>query len=91
MTVNWVCGAGAQAIVAAAHEIVMGSLDTAIARGMENMDAAPYLMPRGRWDHRMGDGVHVLRDGLNDAFRMNTPVGRRSGSEVSDQSRDRAP
>ena len=63
MTVNRVCGAGAQAIVAAAHEIVMGSLDTAIARGMENMDAAPYLMPRGRWDHRMGDGVHVLRDG----------------------------
>ena len=38
---------------------------------MENMDAAPYVVARGRWGHRMGDGVlydSVLRDGLNDAF-----------------------
>jgi acetyl-CoA C-acetyltransferase len=35
------------------------------------MDAAPYLVPRGRWGHRLGDGVlydSALRDGLNDAF-----------------------
>src|SRR5258708_27546791 len=71
MTVNRVCGSGAQAIVSAAQEIMMGSVDTAIAGGMENMDAAPYLVQRGRWGHRMGDGVlydSVLRDGLNDAF-----------------------
>jgi acetyl-CoA C-acetyltransferase len=71
MTVNRVCGSGAQAIVSAAQEILMGSVDTAIAGGMENMDAAPYLIPRGRWGHRMGDGTlydSVLRDGLNDAF-----------------------
>jgi acetyl-CoA C-acetyltransferase len=71
MTVNRVCGSGAQAIVSAAHEILMGSVDAAIAGGMENMDAAPHLIARGRWGHRMGDGViydSVLRDGLNDAF-----------------------
>jgi acetyl-CoA C-acetyltransferase len=71
MTVNRVCGSGAQAIVSAAHEILMGSVDTAVAGGMENMDAAPYLVPRGRWGHRLGDGVlydSALRDGLNDAF-----------------------
>jgi len=71
MTVNRVCGSGAQAIVSAAHEILMGSVDAAIAGGMENMDAAPYLVARSRWGHRMGDGVlydSVLRDGLNDAF-----------------------
>jgi acetyl-CoA C-acetyltransferase len=71
MTVNRVCGSGAQAIVSAAHEILMGSLDAAIAGGMENMDAAPYVVACGRWGHRMGDGVlydSVLRDGLNDAF-----------------------
>jgi acetyl-CoA C-acetyltransferase len=71
MTVNRVCGSGAQAIVSAAHEILMGSVDAAVAGGMENMDAAPYLVPRGRWGHRMGDGIlydSVLRDGLNDAF-----------------------
>jgi acetyl-CoA C-acetyltransferase len=71
MTVNRVCGSGAQAIVSAAHEILMGSVDAAIAGGMENMDAAPYLVARGRWGHRLGDGTlydSVLRDGLNDAF-----------------------
>jgi acetyl-CoA C-acetyltransferase len=71
MTVNRVCGSGAQAIISAAQEILMGSVDTAVAGGMENMDAAPYLMPRGRWGHRLGDGIvydSVLRDGLNDAF-----------------------
>ena len=80
MTVNRVRGSGTQAIVSAAHEILMGSLDTAVAGGMETMDAAPYLVPRGRWGHRMGDAVlydSVLRDGLNDAFRMNTRVGIR--------------
>jgi acetyl-CoA C-acetyltransferase len=71
MTVNRVCGSGAQAIVSAAQEILMGSVDTAVAGGMENMDAAPYLVARGRWGHRLGDGAlydSVLRDGLNDAF-----------------------
>jgi acetyl-CoA C-acetyltransferase len=71
MTVNRVCGSGAQAIVSAAQEILMGSVDAAIAGGMENMDAAPYLVARGRWGNRLGDGTlydSVLRDGLNDAF-----------------------
>lgn len=71
MTVNRVCGSGAQAIVSAAQEILMGSVDAAIAGGMENMDAAPYLVARGRWGHRLGDDTlydSVLRDGLNDAF-----------------------
>jgi hypothetical protein len=78
MTVNRVCGSGAQAIVSAAHEIQLGSLDTAVAGGMENMDAAPYVIARGRWGHRMGNGVlydSVLRDGLNDAFSDAHSVG----------------
>jgi acetyl-CoA C-acetyltransferase len=71
MTVNRVCGSGAQAIVSAAHEILAGALDVAVAGGMENMDLAPYLLARGRWGYRMGDGQlydSMLRDGLNDAF-----------------------
>jgi acetyl-CoA C-acetyltransferase len=43
MTVNRVCGSGAQAIVSAAQEIMLGMLDSAVAGGMENMDRAPYL------------------------------------------------
>jgi acetyl-CoA C-acetyltransferase len=71
MTVNRVCGSGAQAIVSAAHEISSGTVDVAVAGGMENMDLAPYLIARGRWGYRMGDGQlydSLLRDGLNDAF-----------------------
>ena len=71
MAVNRVCGSGAQAIVSAAHEIMAGSVDAAVAGGMENMDLAPYLIARGRWGYRMGDGQlydSVLRDGLNGAF-----------------------
>lgn len=71
MTVNRVCGSGAQAIVSAAQEIWLGLADVALAGGMENMDAAPYLLSNGRWGYRMGDSQiydAMLRDGLNDAF-----------------------
>jgi len=56
MTVNRVCGSGAQAIVSAAQEILLSSVDVAVAGGMENMDLAPYLISRGRWGYRMGNG-----------------------------------
>lgn len=71
LTVNRVCGSGAQAIVTAAQEIALGYGDVAIAGGMENMDRAPYLLDSGRWGSRMGNAqVHdsMLRDGLVDAF-----------------------
>ncbi|MFI4994865.1 MAG: thiolase family protein [Hyphomicrobiales bacterium] len=71
MTVNRVCGSGAQAIASAAQEIMLGMVDCAIAGGMENMDAAPYLMSGGRWGYRLGNAEiydSMLRDGLNDAF-----------------------
>lgn len=71
MTVNRVCGSGAQAVASVAQEIWLGFADAAIAGGMENMDASPYLMSGGRWGYRMGDAQiydSMLRDGLNDAF-----------------------
>ncbi|MEW6121943.1 MAG: acetyl-CoA C-acyltransferase [Pseudomonadota bacterium] len=71
MTVNRVCGSGAQAIVTAAQEIRDGAADAAIAGGMENMDRAPYLLDGGRWGYRMGPAQildSMLTDGLNDAF-----------------------
>ena len=71
MTVNRVCGSGAQAIASAAQDIWLGFADAAVAGGMENMDAAPYLVTGGRWGYRMGDAQiydAMLRDGLNDAF-----------------------
>lgn len=71
MTVNRVCGSGAQAIASAAQEVMLGLAGAVVAGGMENMDQAPYLIEKGRWGYRMGDGKLVdsmLHDGLNDAF-----------------------
>jgi len=71
LTVNRVCGSGAQAIASAALEVQSGYASCAIAGGMENMDQAPYLVAGGRWGYRMGDAQmldSMLRDGLNDAF-----------------------
>ncbi|TCQ99051.1 acetyl-CoA C-acyltransferase [Neorhizobium sp. JUb45] len=71
LTVNRVCGSGAQAILSAALEVSAGDSDAAVAGGMENMDRAPYLMDGGRWGYRMGPAQildSMLTDGLNDAF-----------------------
>jgi acetyl-CoA C-acetyltransferase len=82
MTVNRVCGSGAQAVASAALEIMAGQIECAIAGGMENMDMAPYLLPAGRWGMRMGDSQvldSMLLDGLNDAFS-----GQHSGWHTED-------
>jgi acetyl-CoA C-acetyltransferase len=82
LTVNRVCGSGAQGIVSAALEIWSGMIDCAVGGGMENMDRAPYLLQEARWGARMGDVPLVdgmLSDGLNDAFS-----GRHSGWHTED-------
>ncbi|EKS67212.1 MULTISPECIES: thiolase family protein [Caballeronia] len=71
LTVNRVCGSGAQAVATAATEIAAGVSRLAIAGGMENMDRAPYLLDGGRRGYRMGNAQiydSLLRDGLVDAF-----------------------
>ena len=71
MTVNRVCGSGAQAVATAFAEIGAGVSRCVIAGGMENMDRAPYLLPAMRFGARMGDARAVdsmLLDGLHDAF-----------------------
>lgn len=82
LTVNRVCGSGAQAIASAALEIAAGYAKAVVAGGMENMDQAPHLVPGGRWGVRMGDALmldSMLRDGLNDAFS-----GQHSGWHTED-------
>ncbi|MFT8245860.1 thiolase family protein [Roseomonas sp. BN140053] len=82
MTVNRVCGSGAQAILTAAQEVALGLYEAAVAGGMENMDRAPYLMEGGRWGYRMGPAeIHdsMLHDGLEDAFS-----GKHSGWHTED-------
>ena len=82
LTVNRVCGSGAQAIASAATEILAGHASVAVAGGMENMDQAPILLSGGRWGNRMGDAPvydSMLRDGMNDAIS-----GQHSGWHTED-------
>lgn len=47
MTVNRVCGSGAQAIASAATEIAAGQAECFVVGGMENMDRALISIPMG--------------------------------------------
>ena len=66
-TINRVCGSGLKAIMLAAAEIKAGDAEVVVAGGMENMNAAPYLLPKARFGYRLGDGAIVdatVHDGL---------------------------
>jgi len=65
--VNKACGSGLKAVALAAQSIACGDAEIVVAGGMENMSAAPYLMPKARYGYRLGhdkliDGI--LSDGL---------------------------
>jgi acetyl-CoA C-acetyltransferase len=70
-TLNKVCGSGLRAVSLAAQLIKAGDADVIVAGGMENMSAAPYVLPTTRWGQRMGNGTIVdtmVNDALTDAF-----------------------
>lgn len=70
-TLNKVCGSGLRAVSLAAQMIKAGDADIVVAGGMENMSAAPYVVPGARWGQRMFDGKLVdtmVKDGLWESF-----------------------
>lgn len=70
-TIHKVCGSGLQAVMQGAHALAAGDAALVVAGGMENMSAAPYLLPRAREGYRMGDQQVVdsmIRDGLWDPY-----------------------
>ncbi len=71
LSVNMVCASGLRSVMLAAQAVKCGDAEVVIAGGVENMSAAPYLVPKGRWGHRMGHGRltdHMIQDGLWDIF-----------------------
>ena len=71
LTVNNVCGSGLKVVNMAAAMIEAGDAEVMVVGGMENMSAAPYAMPQGRFGYRMNNGTLVdvmINDGLWDAF-----------------------
>lgn len=70
-TLNMVCGSGMKAVVEGARAILAGDADIIVAGGTENMSAAAYALPSGRWGARMFDTKLVdtmVNDGLWDVY-----------------------
>ncbi len=71
-TLNKVCGSGMKTVMMAHDLIKAGTLDVAVAGGMESMTNAPYMLPKARGGMRMGHGQvvdHMMFDGLEDAYQ----------------------
>jgi acetyl-CoA C-acetyltransferase len=70
-TINKMCGSGMQAAIMAHDAIKAGSINVAVAGGMESMTNAPYLLPKARGGMRMGNQAVIdsmMHDGLTDAY-----------------------
>ena len=70
-TVGMVCGSGMKSVIEGARAILAGDADVIVCGGTENMSAAPYAVPTGRYGARMGHTQMIdtmIKDGLWDAY-----------------------
>jgi acetyl-CoA C-acetyltransferase len=66
-TVNRVCGSGLKAVMYAAAGVRAGDGEIYVAGGMESMNQAPFLLRKGRFGYRLGQGAvddAAVLDGL---------------------------
>jgi len=92
-TVNKMCGSGMQAAIMAYDALAAGSIDVAIAGGMESMTGAPYLMSKHRAGARIGHDTvydHMMLDGLEDAYEPGKAMGVFAEEAVRDYQFTRA-
>lgn len=71
VTINKVCASGMKAVAIAADAIRAGSIQIAVAGGMESMSRAPHLIRETRWGVKYGHVEqidHMLYDGLWDVY-----------------------
>lgn len=70
LTVNRLCGSGAQAIVNAAQHIMLGDVDFALAGGAECMSRSPHSTQSIRTGQKMGDVsfTDMMIGALSDPF-----------------------
>ena len=70
LTVNRLCGSGAQAIVSAAQQIMLGDASFALAGGSEVMSRSPHATQSMRFGQKMGDMVFadMMIGALHDPF-----------------------
>ncbi len=70
-TVHMVCGSGMEAVILGSRALALGDASIVVAGGMENMSAAPYLLPKAREGYRLGHQSVIdslIHDGLWDPY-----------------------
>ncbi len=67
VTVNRLCGSGMEAIIQAAHRLLLGEARMVLAGGMESMSQAPHVIRGARWGFGLGQGA--LEDSLMVALK----------------------
>ncbi|MBK7743036.1 MAG: acetyl-CoA C-acyltransferase family protein [Betaproteobacteria bacterium] len=70
LTLNRLCGSGMQAIITAAHYIMLGDTDVAVGGGAESMSRGGYTSTTQRWGARMSDSkmIDMMVGALTDPF-----------------------
>jgi len=92
-TVNKMCGSGMQAAIMAYDALAAGSVDVAVAGGMESMTNAPYALPKHRGGARIGHDQIIdtmMMDGLEDAYEPGKAMGVFAEDAVSEYQFTRA-
>ncbi|KAF8563019.1 hypothetical protein P879_10384 [Paragonimus westermani] len=77
LTVNRLCGSGFQAVISAAHDMLIGLTELTLAGGSENMTEVPYVVRNIRFGTQLGLN-YKLDDMLIDALvdhQINMPMG----------------
>ena len=66
LTLNRLCGSGAQSIISATQMIMLGEADVVVAGGMENLSQAPHVLRGMRDTYKLGRppsaGVELAQD-----------------------------
>jgi acetyl-CoA C-acetyltransferase len=70
LTLNRLCGSGAQAIVSAAQHLMLGDAEFAVAGGAESMSRSPHSWQVARTGQKMGDAkmLDMMIGALSDPF-----------------------
>jgi acetyl-CoA C-acetyltransferase len=70
LTLNRLCGSGAQAVVSAAQHLMLGDVDFAVAGGAEAMSRSPHAFQAARNGQKMGDVkmLDMMTGALSDPF-----------------------
>ena len=77
-TLTKMCGSAQKSIMIAYDGLLAGSINIAVAGGMESMTNAPHVLTSARTGYRLGNGVlydHMFLDGLEDAYEQGKLMG----------------